>query len=142
MNLEPIMGLLTSCVFENEFLNILPTVVFDIDLPVRPFEFEGEVVVGETVPEAHIVYCRSQMLLDRQQYSSWRDIQDAYDDYVASLGPWSETDIVGFFADDCGADDLQWPFTRQAVADFFRSDDLLLMCPDAELSPIADGEGM
>lgn len=61
--------------------------------------------VGESVPEAHIVYCRSQMLLDRQEYGSWRDVQDAYGDYMASLGPWSEAEVVGFLEDDWGADD-------------------------------------
>jgi hypothetical protein len=40
-----------------------------------------------------------------------------------------------------GADNSQWPFTQQAVADFFRSDDLLLVCPDAEPGAAANGEG-
>jgi hypothetical protein len=43
MNLEPLTGSLTSYLFENAFLNILPAIVYDIDLPMRPFEFEGEV---------------------------------------------------------------------------------------------------
>ena len=75
---------------------------------------------------AHIVYCESQMLLDRGSYSSWRDIQDAYPDYKTSLGPWSEEEIIEFMSMDWGTDDSCWPFTRQAVNDFFRSDSLLL----------------
>ncbi|QEL19236.1 hypothetical protein [Limnoglobus roseus] len=88
--------------------------------------------MDEAAPEAHIVYCRSQMLLDRQTYESWRDVQGAYDDYMTSLGPWSAAGIIEFLEDDWGADDSRWPFTRQAIADFFRSAESLLVCPVAE----------
>jgi hypothetical protein len=98
--------------------------------------------VGEALPEAHIVYCESRMLLDRGRYGSWRDIQDAYPDYKASLGPWPEADIVGFLADDFGPDESRWPFARQAVADFFRSGAQLLVCQDAEPGAAPDRRGM
>ena len=84
------------------------------------------------MPDAHIVYCESRMLLDRGDYASWRDIQDAYPDYKTSLGPWSEAEIVGFLEDDWGADDTRWPFTRQTIAEFFRSGARLLVCQDDE----------
>jgi len=99
------------------------------DLVVPPQE---DARVGGAVPEAHIVYCESRMLLDRGRYESWRDIQDAYPDYKASLGPWSEADIVAFLADDFGVDESRWPFTRRAIADFFRSGERLLVCQEAE----------
>ena len=91
------------------------------------------------MPEAHIVYCESRMLLDRGEYTSWRDVQDAYDDYKASFGPWSEAEIVGFLEDDWGADDSRWPFTRRAIAEYFRSGERLLVCHDAEPGAAADG---
>jgi len=69
---------------------------------------------------AHIVYCESRMFLDKGPYVSWRDIQDAYPDYKASLGAWSEADIVGFLSDDFGAE-CNWPFSRAAIAFFFGS---------------------
>jgi hypothetical protein len=84
--------------------------------------------VDERLPEAHLVYCESRILLDRGRYRSWRDIQDSYSDYRTSLGPWSETEIVDFLADDFGPDESKWPFTRQAIADFFRSKERLLVC--------------
>ncbi|MDQ2731816.1 MAG: hypothetical protein M3Y56_09175 [Armatimonadota bacterium] len=84
--------------------------------------------MDEVSTEAHIVYCELRMLLDRTRYESWRDIQDAYPDYKTSLGPWSEADIVEFFADDRGIDDSRWPFTRRAIAEFFRSRSQLLVC--------------
>ena len=71
--------------------------------------------MGEALPEAHIVYCGPRMLLDRGQYESWRDVQDAYEDYNASFGPWSEAEIVGFLEDDWGADDSRWPFSRPSM---------------------------
>jgi hypothetical protein len=95
--------------------------------------------VGEVVPEAHIVYCESRMLLDRGEYATWREVQDAYDDYKASFGPWSEADIVGFLEDDWGPDDSRWPFTRRAIAEFFRSGERLLVCQEAEPGAAADG---
>lgn len=89
-------------------------------------------------PGAFLVYCEARMLLDRGRYGSWRDIQDAYPDYKASLGPWSEADIVEFLAIDFGTDDLHWPFTRQAIAEFFRSGDQYLVCSDEEPGDAAD----
>lgn len=68
--------------------------------------------MDEALPEAHIVYCESRILLDRGQYGSWRDIQDAYPDYKASLGPWSEAEIVEFLTVDFPPDESHWPFTR------------------------------
>jgi hypothetical protein len=99
----------------------------EIDQRWRVLELESHYA------EAHIVYCESQMLLDRNKYGSWRNVQDAYEDYYASLGPWSEAEIVEFLEDDWGLDDSQWPFTRRAIAEFFRSSESLLVCQEAEL---------
>jgi hypothetical protein len=76
--------------------------------------------------EAHIVYCEERMLLDKGPYADWRAIQDAYTDYKTSLGPCSEDDIVAFLRDDWGTDESRWPFSRESIAAFFRSDQRLL----------------
>lgn len=76
--------------------------------------------------DAHIVYCEERMLLDKRPYADWRAIQDAYSDYKASLGPWSEAEIVAFLRDDWGADELKWPFSRESITAFFRSDQPIL----------------
>lgn len=75
---------------------------------------------------AHIVYCEERMLLDKGPYADWRAIQDAYSDYKASLGPWSEDEIAAFLRDDWGADESKWPFSRESIAAFFRSDERVL----------------
>ena len=63
MNLEPLTGKLKNYVFENEFLKILPAVVYDINLPIRPFEFEGEV--------QDTLVCLSRIRFD---VSDWRKL--------------------------------------------------------------------
>ena len=37
---------------------------------------------------------------------------------------------VGFLSDDFGPDESRWPFTRQAIAEFFRSEARHLVCQD------------
>jgi hypothetical protein len=49
----------------------------------------------------HIVYLRSgPMLLTKKSYGSWRDIQDEFEDYMASLGPWPAEDVLHFLRDE------------------------------------------
>lgn len=38
-----------------------------------------------------IVHTRSGMCLTTVTFSSWREVSDAFDDYVASLGPYGWT---------------------------------------------------
>ena len=84
----------------------------------------------------------ARMFLDRGRYRSWRDIQDAYPDYMASLGPWPESDIIEFLPRDFGPDESHWPFTRSTVVEFFESGAWLLMCYDTELKGEADAGRM
>lgn len=48
----------------------------------------------------HVIYTESAMLLSKKAYSSWREIQDEYSDYKASLGPWSVKQVLGLFEED------------------------------------------
>lgn len=84
--------------------------------------------MAEALNEAHIVYCKSKVLLDRNPYRSWREIQNAYSDYMTSLGPWTLNEIIDFLAQDFGDDDAPWPFRRETIASFFNSDCNLLIC--------------
>lgn len=51
--------------------------------------------------QLHIIYLRSgRVLLSKKEYSSWREIQDEYEDYMTSLGPWSAEDVLGFLREE------------------------------------------
>lgn len=49
--------------------------------------------------QIHIIYTRTDMLLSKHPYPSWREIQNQYSDYMTSLGPWDEDTIIEYPAD-------------------------------------------
>jgi hypothetical protein len=74
-------------------------------------------------PTAHMIFLRSDsLLLSKKPYSDWREIQDEYEDYMTSLGPKTENEIVEYFAIDYGEDDQRWPFRKVEIEHFFKSD--------------------
>ena len=50
--------------------------------------------------DLHIIYTRSRMLLSKKRYASWKQIQDEFEDYVASLGPWPSSEVISYLAED------------------------------------------
>jgi hypothetical protein len=44
----------------------------------------------------HIIYTDQDILLSRQRFASWRDIQEAYPGYLTSLGPWSALAVTEY----------------------------------------------
>jgi hypothetical protein len=73
-------------------------------------------------PLFHLIFLRiGAVLLSRKPYADWREIQDEWDDYMTSLGPWMEEDVVDFFRQQYGPDEARWPFTAEAVAAFAAS---------------------
>ena len=48
----------------------------------------------------HLVYTTEEMLLSKKPYASWREIQDEYESYKASFGPWTRGDVLAFIVDD------------------------------------------
>lgn len=74
---------------------------------------------GETL--LHIVYCKSQMLLTKRHYDDWRQIQSAFPDYKASLGPWTADEVMDYFRHDWGDDGSRWPFSREQIQTFLDS---------------------
>lgn len=45
-----------------------------------------------------IIHTKSTMLLSKKEYESWKDIQDQYPDYMASLGPWTSEETIEYLA--------------------------------------------
>jgi len=68
----------------------------------------------------YVIYLESRMLLSKRCYSSWRQIQDEFADYKASLGPWPVAEVLDFFRTDYPS---HCPFTREQVERFLLSDD-------------------
>lgn len=48
----------------------------------------------------HIIYTRTEALLSLRRYESWREIQDEYAKYVASLGPWGGVEMEEFLEEE------------------------------------------
>lgn len=50
--------------------------------------------------ELHIIYTESDVLLSKARYDSWREIQEQYAGYKASLGPWTPDAVIDYLAAD------------------------------------------
>lgn len=48
----------------------------------------------------HLIYVGEEILLSRRAWTSWREIQDAFEGYKASLGPWVDAHVIEFLSDD------------------------------------------
>lgn len=50
--------------------------------------------------DLHLVYLRDAVLIERRVDHDWRAIQDEYDDFRTSLGPWDLDGVINFLIDD------------------------------------------
>ena len=62
------------------------------------------------------------MILSRKRYADWREIQAEHEDYMTSLGPFSEEELLDFLAEEYGGDEARWGFSRSRIREFMRSD--------------------
>jgi hypothetical protein len=78
-------------------------------------------------PRVHLVYLRPDgLLLTKKPSADWREIQDEHPDYMTSLGPFDEDELVEFLTHEYGPDDARWAFTREQIRDFMSSDATVL----------------
>ncbi|TDF35467.1 hypothetical protein EYS14_18790 [Alteromonadaceae bacterium M269] len=47
-----------------------------------------------------IIYTEEEMLISIVNYQSWREIQDKYERFEASLGPWSIQEAISYLNDE------------------------------------------
>ncbi|WP_411990762.1 hypothetical protein [Agarivorans sp. DSG3-1] len=47
-----------------------------------------------------IIHTQDSMLLSKKAYESWKEVQDQYPDYMASLGPWSAEEVIDYLDDE------------------------------------------
>lgn len=50
--------------------------------------------------ELHIIYTETEVLLSKERFASWQEIQDQYADYKSSLGPWEHEAVIEYLADE------------------------------------------
>ena len=62
------------------------------------------------------------MLLSKKQYSDWREIQDEYENYMTSMGPYSVDELMGFLTEQYGSDESGWGFSVEEITGFVESD--------------------
>ncbi len=46
--------------------------------------------------ELHIIYTETEVLLSKERFGSWYEIQGQYIDFKASLGPWEHDAVVEY----------------------------------------------
>ena len=72
--------------------------------------------------DVNIIFTETDVLISKKPYSSWREIQDAYVDDKASLGPWDATTATCWL--DAEYKDLA-PSAETQVAALLSSQDLV-----------------
>ena len=82
--------------------------------------------MNDPAPRFHLIYLRSgAMIVSRRRYADWREIQDEYEDYMTSLGPFSEEELNGFLSNQYG-DESRRGFTAREIRDFANSGRVVL----------------
>ena len=52
----------------------------------------------------YLIITPQALFLSSKHYSSWRDIQDEFEDYQASLGAWTAEEMIEFLNEEYGSD--------------------------------------
>ena len=75
----------------------------------------------------YLIYLKpDRMLLSRKQYSDWREIQDEYESYMTSVGPFSIEELMKFLSEEYGSDERKWGLSREEIRSFVKSDTIVL----------------
>jgi len=78
------------------------------------------------VNDAYVIFLRNgPMVLSKVRYLDWSEIQEEYDDYMTSLGPWSLEGILSFFEDEY-KEENNWAFSKDEIRTFMESEEITL----------------
>jgi hypothetical protein len=72
--------------------------------------------------DLHIVFRKDRICIVKQQDDDWRKLQTRFHDFKASLGPWSKDEVADYWSLDYGSDESKWPFRREEIEAFVKSD--------------------
>ena len=93
---------------------------------------EFESMMSHQISSVYLIYLRpGGMLLSKIQYSDWREIQDEYEDYLTSVGPFAVEELVEFLSDEYGSDDSRWGFSGEEIRKFVESDATFLVARES-----------
>jgi len=67
----------------------------------------------------HIIFTESSILLSKKNYQDWRSIQEEFEDYKASLGPWPDAEVAAYLDDEYSS---IAPSAQIQVSEFLKSD--------------------
>jgi hypothetical protein len=73
-----------------------------------------------SLPRVTIVHTKRGMLLTKDTYLDWREVQDHLDDYIASLGPYSNDELLDYLAVEYPTNP---PFPPGRVAAFLQNNE-------------------
>ncbi|HEX8558047.1 MAG TPA: type II CAAX endopeptidase family protein [Pyrinomonadaceae bacterium] len=97
------------------------------DAGVAPSVVRADAAAAGAGARVHLVYLRPEgMLITKKQYADWRQIQDEHENFMTSLGPFDEEDVLDFFENQYGADEARWGVTRAEIRRFMASDETTL----------------
>jgi len=89
--------------------------------------------MNQVIPVAYVIYLRGGLLvLSKVGYHLWQDIQDDYEYYMTSLGPWASNQILSYFGTEY-YDESSWVFSRHQICEFMESKEHILMGSNLEL---------
>jgi len=84
-------------------------------------------------PVAYVIYIRDgSLVLSKVRYRSWTDIQDDYEHYMSSLGPWDINEIFSHFENEY-KEEASWVFSRNQIREFMKSNEHILLESNLEL---------
>lgn len=96
------------------------------DAVISPTHFLKEILDADCITINYILL-KNNVVLSKKWYSTWKQIQDEYDDYKTSLWPWTKNDLIGYFEDDYW-NESEWPFSKQTIENFFSSEVTEIYC--------------
>ena len=83
---------------------------------------------------SYIIFLRDgSIVLSKVRYSNWEAIQDDYDDYMTSLGPWDSEGILAYFEEEY-KEETSWAFSRTQIQDFMDSRNHILLDSNIEFT--------
>ncbi|TFG31370.1 nuclear transport factor 2 family protein [Candidatus Thorarchaeota archaeon] len=74
----------------------------------------------------YVIYLRGgSIVLSKVRYIDWQAIQDDYNNYMTSFGPWDVGDILSYFEDEY-KEESTWVFTSGQIRTFMESGEFIL----------------